>query len=123
VGELVRVERRDAIAIVTINRPEVRNALNPAALADLRAALEFVGRNPAVACAILAGEGGTFTTGDDLTETAAMEDAGFADMIEGFQSIHEGASGDGDAGDRRYRGLRGWRWPRDRRRVRPARLR
>ena len=86
-GELVRVERRDAIAIVTINRPEVRNALNPAALADLRAALEFVGRNPAVACAILAGEGGTFTTGDDLTETAAMEDAGFADMIEGFQSI------------------------------------
>jgi len=87
VGELVRVERRDAIAIVTINRPEVRNALNPAALADLRAALEFVGRNPAVACAILAGEGGTFTTGDDLTETAAMEDAGFADMIEGFQSI------------------------------------
>ena len=86
-GELVRVERRDSTALVKINRPEVRNALNPAALADLRAALEFVGRNPAVACAILAGEGGTFTTGDDLTETAAMEDAGFADMIEGFQSI------------------------------------
>jgi len=86
-AELVRVERREAIAIVTINRPEVRNALNPAALAELRAALEFVGRNPAVACAVLAGEGGTFTTGDDLTETAAMDDVGFADMIEGFQSI------------------------------------
>ena len=85
--ELVRVERREAVAIVTINRPEVRNALNPAALAELRAALEFVGRNPAVACAVLAGEGGTFTTGDDLTETAAMDDVGFADMIEGFQSI------------------------------------
>ena len=37
--ELVRVERREAVAIVTINRPEVRNALNPAALAELRAAL------------------------------------------------------------------------------------
>src|ERR1700694_854832 len=86
-SDLVRVERREAVAIVTINRPEVRNALNPAALAELRAALEFVGRNPAVACAILAGEGGTFTTGDDLTETAGMDEVGFAEMIEGFQSI------------------------------------
>jgi enoyl-CoA hydratase len=86
-GELVRVERQEAIAIVKINRPEVRNALNPAALADLRAALEFVGHNPAVACAVLAGEGGTFTTGDDLTSTAAMDDVAFADMIEGFQEI------------------------------------
>jgi enoyl-CoA hydratase/carnithine racemase len=85
--ELVRVERREAIALVTINRPEVRNALNPAALAELRNALEFLGRNPAVHCAVLAGEGGTFTTGDDLTETAKMKDAEFGPMIEGFQAI------------------------------------
>jgi enoyl-CoA hydratase/carnithine racemase len=83
----VRVDRQGQVAVVTIDRPEVRNALNPAALAELRAALDFVGRNPAVACAILAGQGGTFTTGDDLTETAAMDEAGFAAMIEGFQSI------------------------------------
>ncbi len=86
-AELVRIERKGAIALVTINRPEVRNALSPAALAELRAALSFVGKNPAVACAVLVGEGGTFTTGDDLTETAAMDEAGFANMIEGFQSI------------------------------------
>ena len=86
-SDLVRVERRDAIALVTINRPEVRNALSPAALVELRNALNFVGKNLAVACAVLTGEGGTFTTGDDLTETAAMDEAGFAAMIEGFQSI------------------------------------
>jgi enoyl-CoA hydratase/carnithine racemase len=85
--ELVRVERREAVALVTINRPQVRNALNPAALTDLRSALEFVGRNPAVGCAVLAGEGGTFTTGDDLTETAGMDETGFLAMIDGFQSI------------------------------------
>ena len=84
---LVRVDRQDAIAVVTIDRPEVRNALNPAALAELRRALDFVGRNRAVAAVVLAGEGGTFTTGDDLTATAAMDRAGFAEMIEGFQSI------------------------------------
>src|SRR6202165_847873 len=86
-AELVRVERREAIALGTTNPPEVRNALTPAALAELHAALEFVGRNPAVGCAVLAGEGGTFTTGDDLTETAGMDETGFAEMIEGFQSI------------------------------------
>jgi enoyl-CoA hydratase/carnithine racemase len=86
-AELVQVERREAIAIVTINRPGVRNALNAPALAELRAALEFVGRNPAVACAVLAGAGGTFTTGDDLTETAALDEGAFGTMIEGFQSI------------------------------------
>jgi enoyl-CoA hydratase/carnithine racemase len=87
VQPLVRVDRQGAIAIVTINRPEVRNALSPPALAELRAALDFVGRNPAVAAVVLVGEGGAFTTGDDLTETAAMDTAGFAAMIEGFQSI------------------------------------
>jgi len=86
-ASLVRVDRQGAVAIVTINRPEVRNALSPPALAELRAALEFVGRNPAVAAVVLAGEGGTFTTGDDLTQTAAMDEAGFAAMIGGFQSI------------------------------------
>ena len=86
-AELVRVERAGAVAVVKINRPEVRNALNPATLAALEAALGAVGADPAVACAVLAGEGGTFTTGDDLTETAAMDEAGFGAMIEGFQSI------------------------------------
>ena len=83
----IRVDRHDSVAIVTINRPEVRNALSPPALAELRQELEFVGKNPAVAAAILTGEGGTFTTGDDLTVTASMAEADFGEMIEAFQSI------------------------------------
>ena len=86
-SSLVRVDRQGPVAVITISRPEVRNALNPAALAELRAELDFVGRNQAVACAVLAGAGGTFTTGDDLTETAAMDEAGFGRMIEAFQAI------------------------------------
>jgi enoyl-CoA hydratase/carnithine racemase len=86
-GELVRVERRDSTALVKINRPEVRNALSPAALVELRAALDWVGSQAEVACAVLAGEGGTFTTGDDLTQTAAMGASEFGAMIAGFQAI------------------------------------
>src|SRR5438105_7756379 len=86
-AEFVRVERQASLAIVKINRPEVRNALNPRALEELQAALNDVGSDELCRCAVLTGEGGTFTTGDDLTETARMDQAGFAAMIAGFQSI------------------------------------
>ncbi|MEE9202888.1 MAG: enoyl-CoA hydratase-related protein [Dehalococcoidia bacterium] len=46
---LVLVEREQAIATVTLNRPEVRNALNTPMLLELRAALEDIGRDDGVA--------------------------------------------------------------------------
>lgn len=75
------------VAVVRINRPQVKNALNLEALAELRSALDSVGADGDARVVVLAGEGGTFTTGDDLSETARMDEAGFAAMIEGFQSI------------------------------------
>lgn len=75
------------VALVRINRPEVKNALNLQALADLRSALGSLAAAEDVRVVVLTGEGGTFTTGDDLTATARMDEAEFAAMIEGFQSI------------------------------------
>jgi enoyl-CoA hydratase/carnithine racemase len=86
-AEFVRIQRQAFVAIVKIDRPEVRNALSPPALEELRAALDEVGSDELCRCAVLTGEGGTFTTGDDLTQTARMDQAGFAAMIAGFQSI------------------------------------
>ena len=84
---LITTERSDGVAVIKINRPEVRNALNLEALAALRETLERVGRDREVRCAVLAGEGGTFTTGDDLTETARLDDAGIRTLIDGFQAL------------------------------------
>lgn len=75
------------VALVRINRPEVKNALNLPALGELRSALDALLAADDVHVVVLAGAGGTFTTGDDLAETARMDEAGFAAMIEGFQSI------------------------------------
>ena len=85
--ELVKTRFDQGVALVTINRPDVRNALNPAALGALRDALDKVGADTSTRCVVLAGEGGHFTTGDDLTETARMESPDFKVMIDGFQAI------------------------------------
>lgn len=85
--ELVNTRFDQGVALVTINRPDVRNALNPAALGALRDALDKVGADTSTRCVVLAGEGGHFTAGDDLTETARMESPDFKVMIDGFQAI------------------------------------
>src|ERR1043166_9020129 len=86
---LVVIERHGDghVALVKINRPDVKNALSPAALNELHAALTQLAREDEMRVVVLAGEGGTFTTGDDLAETARMDATGFKSLIEGFQSI------------------------------------
>ena len=62
----IRVERDDAVTIVTIDRPEVRNAVDgPTALA-LADAFRAFDANPSSHVAILTGAGGTFCAGADL---------------------------------------------------------
>ena len=81
------VERRGAVGVVKINRPEVKNALDPSALRELSTALRDFDEDGSVLAVVLGGEGGCFTTGDDLSETARMDGRGLAEMIESFQSI------------------------------------
>jgi 2-(1,2-epoxy-1,2-dihydrophenyl)acetyl-CoA isomerase len=71
----VRVERdaAPAVAVVTLNRPQRRNALTVELKEALRAALEQVGGDPEVRAVVLAGSGPAFCVGQDLGEhTAAL---------------------------------------------------
>ncbi len=62
----VTTEFGDGVAVVTINRPEARNAVNRAVAEGIAAALdEFESRDDLVV-AILTGAGGTFCAGMDL---------------------------------------------------------
>ncbi len=76
-----------AVATVTMNRPEARNALNSRMQIDLTEALRKVGADASIRCVILTGSGGCFSAGDDLNETAAIDELGFAEHIERFQSM------------------------------------
>jgi enoyl-CoA hydratase len=60
------VERDDHVVILTMNRPEKRNALSSDMLAGLVLGYEYIDENPDVRCAILTGAGGHFSSGADL---------------------------------------------------------
>jgi enoyl-CoA hydratase/carnithine racemase len=69
--ENVLYEKKGAIAYVTLNRPQVLNALNGALLADLRAALEDARDDDAIRGVILTGAGDkAFAAGADIAQLA-----------------------------------------------------
>ncbi|MDE2405850.1 MAG: crotonase/enoyl-CoA hydratase family protein, partial [Sphingomonadales bacterium] len=69
---LVEVEG-EGILLVTINRPDARNAMNKAAAEAISAAMDRLDADPALRCAILTGAGGTFCAGMDLKGFLAGE--------------------------------------------------
>jgi enoyl-CoA hydratase len=64
--QTVLVERRGAVELVTMNRPEVRNAQNTQLLTELDDALHAADRDPDVHVIVVAGAGPHFSAGHDL---------------------------------------------------------
>lgn len=62
----IKVERDGVIAIVTIDRPAARNAIDPATAIGLFAAFRDVEADDAVSVGVLTGAGGHFCAGADL---------------------------------------------------------
>ena len=68
---VLRVEMADGVARVTLNRPEVRNALNEALLRELEASLRRLEDDPAARAIVLRGAGDrAFCAGADLKQVA-----------------------------------------------------
>ena len=70
---VVITEKRGDVGIITLNRPEVRNALNIEVRSAMRAALDAFDVDPDVLVVVLTGAGGTFCSGRDLKAAAAGE--------------------------------------------------
>ncbi len=65
---LVQLERRGAIARLTLNRADKYNVLSRAMIASLKEALASLGADPEIRVVVLAAEGKAFSAGHDLTE-------------------------------------------------------
>ena len=71
-----------AIARITLNRPEKRNALNPEMLGELANALKKSAKDDALRVVIITGAGSDFCSGADLAGLDRTADAGVLDHVE-----------------------------------------
>ncbi len=87
--EPVLYDASDAIARITLNRPEKRNALNAQMLDALKVALHRADQDPNVRAAILSGAGADFCSGADLEALQKISTASVADNLEDAQTLME----------------------------------
>lgn len=78
----VDVEREDKICLIGINRPEVRNSVNPETAKQLQVAFCRFEEDPDLSVAIVYGKGGNFCAGWDLKNLAKRDPAKIADQIQ-----------------------------------------
>ena len=81
------VERRGGVLVLTLNRPEVRNAIDREVALAVADALDMFEADPALVAAVLTGAGGTFCAGMDLKaflagEKPSVGTRGFAGFVE-----------------------------------------
>jgi enoyl-CoA hydratase/carnithine racemase len=69
----LQIAHEDNIAVVTLNRPERRNALSLELMLDLIAALDEIGRNGDIRAVILAAAGNVFCSGHDLAQMTGRD--------------------------------------------------
>lgn len=65
--------KADGVAVLTLNRPEARNALSEAMLQGLLEALPRLANDPSVGAVVITGSGGAFCAGGDVKGFAANE--------------------------------------------------
>ncbi|MBN3268070.1 crotonase/enoyl-CoA hydratase family protein [Bordetella bronchiseptica] len=81
----VLVDRADGILTITINRPQARNAINPAVARGIAAAVDELDASDELRIGILTGAGGSFCAGMDLKgflrgELPSIEGRGFGGL-------------------------------------------
>jgi len=75
----VRVERDGAVGVLTLDRPEKRNALSPELMQELSEAVDSFDRDDGVRCIVIAGSDEVFAAGADIK---AMAERSFQQVLE-----------------------------------------
>lgn len=70
------VHRDDGVAVITLNRPQARNAMSASMNAGLAKVLDQAERDPAVRCIVITGAGGAFCAGGDVKGMATRGEGG-----------------------------------------------
>jgi enoyl-CoA hydratase len=84
---MIDFEQRGHVAVLTINRPEAKNAVNGAVASGMEEALDRVESDDDLWVAVLTGAGDVFCAGADLKEIASGNAAALATATGGFAGI------------------------------------
>jgi enoyl-CoA hydratase len=88
-ADILRFERQDAVAVLTLDRPERLNAIGSDTHALLRSALETIESDPALRVVVITGSGSVFSAGADISEMRTLADAASYDaFIRGFHDCY-----------------------------------
>ncbi|NJM25399.1 MAG: 2-(1,2-epoxy-1,2-dihydrophenyl)acetyl-CoA isomerase [Bacteroidia bacterium] len=79
--QYLKYDLAGGVATITLNRPEVYNALNDEITFELQAALKAVAKDDHVRVVVLTGEGKAFCSGQDLKAAPAGEKRSFLDSL------------------------------------------
>lgn len=89
----IRLERKEGIGYLTLNRPEVRNAFSQEMIDELRAVLGVIGRDHEIRVVIVTGAGKIFQAGADIAEMSAMKPMDILRWNEGIVRINAALEG------------------------------
>lgn len=77
---LVLLEKKEAVVVLTLNRPEVKNALNLALFEELDKVLDAIKEDQEIRAFVVTGAGDSFVSGADVNELLSM------DLKQGFEA-------------------------------------
>ena len=84
----IRVEKKEGICSLTLNRPEVRNAFNQEMIDEIRDALRVVDKDEEIRVLIITGAGKAFQAGADIAELRIMTPMDILRWNEGIVRIN-----------------------------------
>lgn len=79
--KFIKYELKEGVVTITLNRPEVYNALNDAITYELQDAFKAVARDKEARVVVLTGEGKAFCSGQDLKAVSGTEKRSFLDSL------------------------------------------
>src|SRR5579859_4590207 len=79
--QYLKFETNNGVSTVTMNRPEVYNALNDEITFELQDVFKLIAKDPGIRVVVLTGEGKAFCSGQDLKAGASQGKRSFLDSL------------------------------------------
>ena len=85
----VLITTEDTVRVITLNRPDKRNALNHELIAVLKDAVREADADESLRCIVIRGAGKDFCSGADLSALQKIASASFEENVEDARSLAE----------------------------------